>query len=52
MTTKSFYDHFEGCAACKKTPYALCPEGKRLHDETIKALTERLLPTPLRPAKA
>jgi hypothetical protein len=50
--TKSFYDHFDGCAACRKTPWALCPIGKQLHDDTIQALTDRLAPPPLRPAKA
>lgn len=49
---KSFYDHFEACAACKRVAGQLCAEGKRLHDDTIQALTDRLAPAPLRPAKA
>lgn len=49
---KSFYDHFEACAACKRVAGRLCPEGQRLHDDTIKALTDRLAPPPLKPAKA
>jgi len=52
VTTKSFYDHLEACGECLRVPGKLCPEGKRLHDETIQALTDRLAPPPLRPAKA
>lgn len=52
VTTKSFYDHLEACRVCLEKPGHLCPEGKRLHDDTIQALTDRLAPAPLRPAKA
>jgi hypothetical protein len=52
VMTKSFYDHLDACRVCLKEPGRLCVEGKRLHEETVKALTDRLAPEPLRPAKA
>lgn len=52
MSTKSFYDHLDECRECLRTPGKLCPKGKQLHEDTIKALTDRLAPEPLRPAKA
>jgi len=40
--SEPFNDHLDACARCLRSPFDLCPEGKRLLEETRDLVAKHL----------
>lgn len=46
LGSKAFFDHYDGCMACKRVPGNLCTDGARMLREASEALAAALVPIP------